>query len=124
MTTISFDVPDDLAVQILPVKQHLPRALSLAINLLGESTSTSYPPERSLAIEELVDFLLSQPSHAEMISFKISPLAQARLEELLDRNRESALTPSEQAELNTYQQANHLLILLKSRARSAIAHAN
>lgn len=124
MTTISFDVPDELAVQILPVKQQLPRALSLAMNLLGESTSTSYPLESSMILEELVDFLLSQPSHAEMINFKASSQAQARLEELLDRNREMSLNPSEQAELNTYQQANHLLVLLKSRARSAIAHAN
>ena len=124
MTTISFDIPDELAVQLMPIQQQLPRALSLAINLLGESATENSQLEGAPILDEIITFLLSQPSHADMIRYKVSPQAQSRLEELLDKNRETALSASEQAELNSYRQANHLLILLKSRARAATAASN
>ena len=124
MTTISFDIPDELAVQLMPIQQQLPRALSLAINLLGESATENSQLEGAPILDEIITFLLSQPSHADMIRYKVSPQVQSRLEELLDKNRETALSASEQAELNSYRQANHLLILLKSRARAATATSN
>ncbi len=124
MTTISFDIPDELAVQLMPIQQQLPRALSLAINLLGESATENSQLEGAPILDEIITFLLSQPSHADMIRYKVSPQVQSRLEELLDKNRETALSASEQAELNSYRQANHLLILLKSRARAATAASN
>ena len=124
MTTISFDIPDELAVQLMPIQQQLPRALSLAINLLGESATENSQLEGAPILDEIITFLLSQPSHADMIRYKVSPQVQSRLEELLDKNRETALSAGEQAELNSYRQANHLLILLKSRARAATAASN
>ena len=124
MTTISFDIPDELAVQLMPIQQQLPRALSLAINLLGESATEISQLEGAPILDEIITFLLSQPSHADMIRYKVSPQVQSRLEDLLDKNRETALSASEQAELNSYRQANHLLILLKSRARAATAASN
>jgi hypothetical protein len=39
---------------------------------------------------------------------------------LLDKNRESTLNPMEIAELDVYEQLEHLMILLKARAYSAI----
>ena len=45
--------------------------------------------------------------------------AQARLEALLDTHREEGLTAEETAELEVYAQVNHLLLLLKARARLA-----
>ena len=124
MTTISFDIPDELAVQLMPIQQQLPRALSLAINLLGESATENSQLEGAPILDEIITFLLSQPSHADMIRYKVSPQVQSRLEELLDKNRETSLSAGEQAELNSYRQANHLLILLKSRARAATATSN
>lgn len=46
---------------------------------------------------------------------------QERLEALLDTNREGVLSPLEQAELDAYQQVDHLMILLKVRAHQALA---
>ena len=66
----------------------------------------------------MMDFLVSRPTPEQIIAFKVSPAAQARLESLLDKNREDELTDDELAELDTYEQINHLLILLKAHARS------
>ncbi|WP_013325778.1 hypothetical protein [Gloeothece verrucosa] len=69
---------------------------------------------------EVLDFLLHSPTKNEIIAFKVSPQAQERLRTLLEKNRESALTPLETAELDTYQQLEHLMILLKAHAVNAI----
>ncbi|GIK64881.1 MAG: hypothetical protein BroJett018_26750 [Chloroflexota bacterium] len=42
---------------------------------------------------------------------------QARASELLERNRENTLTPAEQAELEEFSRINHLVSMLKIRAR-------
>lgn len=65
---------------------------------------------------EILDFLASQPSHQDILAFKVSPEAQARLRELLDRSRDGLLTEAETQELDDYQQLEHLMILLKARA--------
>ena len=54
------------------------------------------------------------------VSFKVSQNAQTRLQNLLDKNREATLIPMEIAELDVYEQLEHLMILLKARAYSAI----
>jgi hypothetical protein len=73
---------------------------------------------------EMFDFLATRPTLGELIAYKISPVAQLRLEELLEKNRESQLTNGETAELDTFQAINHLMILLKARARAAQAATN
>jgi hypothetical protein len=68
----------------------------------------------------MIDFLASGPTPAQIVAFKLSPVAQERLETLLDTHREEGLTDAETTELEVYAQVNHLLLLLKARARLAI----
>lgn len=63
----------------------------------------------------MLDFLASSPTPAQIQTFKVSPQTQARLEELLDTQRDDGLTAEEAAELDTYSQINHALLLLKAR---------
>ena len=50
--------------------------------------------------------------------FKISAVAQERLENLLDKNREGTLSPGERVELDTYLQLSERMTILKARARN------
>ncbi len=68
----------------------------------------------------MLDFLASGPTSQQIIEHKATPAAQARLEDLLDKNREEGLTETEAAEMNTFRQVNHVMILLKARARRAL----
>lgn len=70
--------------------------------------------------DEMIDFLVSGPTPQQIIEHKASPAVQSRLEELLDKNREEGLTEAEAAEMSTFRQVNHLMILLKARARHAL----
>ncbi|MFM7425097.1 MAG: hypothetical protein ACKO7W_08925, partial [Elainella sp.] len=68
---------------------------------------------------EVLDFLVASPTPQDIIAFKVSPEAQERLRILLDKNRENSLTAAEVAELDVYEQLEHLMILIKSRAFGA-----
>jgi hypothetical protein len=68
-------------------------------------------------LDELTDFLVSEPTPHEIIAFKPPDSLDQRLHELLDKNSAGVLTGSEQAELNRFLEVNHLLILLKAKAR-------
>ena len=93
MTTVTLELPDDLATRLLSLRDRLPQLLAIALELSAADLPLTLP------------------------AFKISPQAQARLEELLDKNQEEGLTDVETAELDTYSQINHILLLLKARAR-------
>jgi hypothetical protein len=125
MTTITLEVPDELAGRLTSLQTHLPQLLTFALDLLG--TPNDRPSTLSVnspVLTEIIDFLAHGPSSTDLLAYKVSPKAQARLEELLDIKREEGLTSQEAAELDTYQQVNHLLILLKARARIALASSN
>ena len=56
-----------------------------------------------------------------VLGFKVSPSTQERLEDLLDKNREGRLTADESAELDVCEEVQRVMLLLKARARSALA---
>lgn len=120
MTTITLEVPDDLAAQFKLEAAALPVLLKEAI---ATKFGPPQPPATNTAkplAEEVISFLSTSPTLERIVGYKISAAAQARLEELLEKNREARLTAEETAELEQYLQYRHILILLKSSARRAI----
>jgi hypothetical protein len=119
MTTITLEVPDELATRLDPWRDRLPDLLSQALELLpGERpVSVVAPAMRYQVFEEMIDFLASGPTPEQIIAHKASAPVQERLAELLDKNREEGLTEAEEAELDAYELVNHVMILLKARAR-------
>ncbi|MUG95949.1 hypothetical protein F7734_27800 [Scytonema sp. UIC 10036] len=71
------------------------------------------------AYQEVLDFLIKRPTPEEIISFKVSFPAQTRQQELLEKNRSAILSSIELAELDVYEQLEHM-ILLKARVYSAL----
>jgi hypothetical protein len=60
------------------------------------------------------------PTPQDIIAFKVSSEAQDRLSALLDKNCEGTLTEAEVAELDVYEQLEHLMILMKARALASV----
>ena len=127
MTTITLELPDELAARLVALRDRLPQLLSIALELSPSSdvplTLPALTPAHP-AFAEMLDFLASGPSPEKIVAFKVSPAAQARLEELLEKNRQEGLTDEEAAELDVYSQVNHILILLKARARLVLSSPN
>ena len=123
MTTITLDVPADLAARLAQRHEQLPQLLAMALELLPAELPLAAPiaPVGQPVFDEMLDFLASGPTPAQIVAFKLSSAAHMRLEALLDKNREAGLSDAEEAELDVYEQVNHLLLLLKARARLTIA---
>ena len=125
MATITLQIPDELAQRLEPLQNRLPELLWQLLELTKKPTTidqeiTTDSGDIPTVYQEVIDFLIKSLIPQDIVNFKVSQQAQTRLQTLLDKNRESTLNPMEIAELDVYEQLEHLMILLKARAYSAI----
>jgi hypothetical protein len=120
MTTITLEVPDELAAQFKIAPAALPALIreAVAAKIARLSPQNGGDESAPPIYQEIIDLLTSGPTADRLIPFKISDSAQERLEELLHKNREEELTAEERAELNTYLRLSEYLTKLKARARA------
>jgi hypothetical protein len=125
MAELTIQIPDELATRLEPLRERLPEllaqlleALLMKASTLGERTASANAPTSVYA--EVLDFLLQRPTPSEIAAFKVSPQVQERLRTLLEKNREANLSAEEMAELDVYEQLEHLMILLKARALNSL----
>jgi hypothetical protein len=126
MATITLQIPDELAQRLEPLQNRLPELLWQLLELTKNPTTIEPEIATNTAdiptvYQEVLDFLIKSPTPQEIVGFKVSQQAQTRLQILLDRNREATLNSMETAELDVYEQLEHLMILLKAKAYSAIS---
>ena len=65
--------------------------------------------------DELLDLLAESAEAERVLAFRLSAAKQARLDALLEKNREGTLTAAETAELEAYERFEHVVRLLKAR---------
>ena len=128
MAELTIQISDELAERLEPLRNRLPELLSQLVNAgsphsASLALATANLPEIPQAYLEVLDFLVTRPTPQDILAFKVSPLAQNRLSLLLDKNREGILTASEVAELDAYEQLEHLMILMKARLISAAGNS-
>lgn len=68
------------------------------------------------AYEEVIDFIAAGTTPQNVIDFRPSEEAQARVEDLLEREKDGTLSSTEKSELDHYLQIEHLMRLAKARA--------
>jgi len=120
MTTITIEVPDNLAAQFQIAPAALPALIreAIASKLARSSPQSTDSAPASPIYQEIIDLLTAGPTAEQILAFKISDSAQQRLEELLDKNREEEMTAEESAELKTYARLSEYLTKMKARARA------
>ena len=69
----------------------------------------------SAVYDELVDLLADSADAVRLLSFRISTEKQARLDALLEKNRQGLLAEDESDELDAFEHFEHLVRLLKAR---------
>jgi hypothetical protein len=82
-------------------------------------SENNYVPELSphlliKAYRYVLEFIVNNPSPAEIASFQPTPEMQARLKQLIARERTNAITAAEKAELDEYMHIEHLVVMLKA----------
>jgi len=73
--------------------------------------------------DEIVDFLTSTPSPAQVLAFKPSLNLQNRADELLQKSKEGSLTEAEQRDLDYFLVIEHLMRMAKIRANQRILNS-
>lgn len=109
MAQMTVQVPDELAERLRPLGDWLPTVLELS--LVGFRT----PATKTAA--EIVEFLATQPSPQEVLDYRVSERAQARLQKLLVLNKAGALGEVEQRELGEMQKIEHIMIMIMLTAQ-------
>jgi len=69
------------------------------------------------AYDEIIELFASGSSPERIVSFKPSSESHDRVKILLKKNKEGNLTPEEEAELDEFGLIEHLMRLVKARAR-------
>ncbi|MGB3298575.1 MAG: hypothetical protein WBA76_09930 [Phormidesmis sp.] len=123
MAQITIEVPDEFAQRLEPFQSQLPELFTrfLVRNLPDDASDAANAvgaPSVNRTYQEIINFLISQPTSQEIVDFKISSQSQQRLQALLQKNREGALGSQDRDELNLYEQLDALMGLLKAEAFS------
>jgi hypothetical protein len=75
-----------------------------------------HPPVRTLT-DVVTDFLSSAPSLEAIAAYRLPDDLQHRAHELLEKNRDNTLSEAERAEMEEFREIDHLLTLIKAKAR-------
>jgi hypothetical protein len=121
MTTITLQVPDQLARRLNVERERLPQLLEWALERFPARPTAFGSATPAHVFAEMIDFLSNHPTTEQILTFQISPRAQTRLSELLEKNREGALSESESAELDWYEYVHDIMTRLKAQVRPAPA---
>ncbi len=78
-------------------------------------------PDPNLLLDEVIGFLASTPTPEQLIAFQPSDALSQRSHYLSERNRQDQLTAEERVELDEFRRVNHLINMLKIRARQRLA---
>ena len=75
----------------------------------------------SPAYLEIIDFIAAGTTPEAVVDFRPSAEAQKRVAELIEREKESGLSPEEGAELDHFMELEHILRMAKARARQILS---
>jgi hypothetical protein len=79
--------------------------------------------EQFQGLAQVLEKLAELPTPEEVLALRPSPQLEARLSDLLGKNREGSLTVDEQAEWERYEWVEHLVRVAKARAQAILKAA-
>ena len=111
MSTITLEVSDDLAERIQRNMDRLPVILNEGLKQLEDDARSGYN-----GAAEILEFFSKLPSLEEILDLHASSAFQKRIDFLLEKNRETGLSPDEKEEWQRYSRVEHLVRMAKARA--------
>lgn len=111
MTTVTVEIPRELAQRLQPLSDRLPDILEMG---LRQWQAAGQPGFQGTA--DILELLVTLPSPEEILALHPSAILQQRMQQLLEKNREEGLSPAEEQEWQQYEYLEHLVRMAKARA--------
>src|ERR1700687_1499561 len=108
-TTVT--IADELADRLKPYESQLSEILELGIREWRARTEAGYN-----GMSSVLEKLAALPTPEEVLALRPTPPLQERLDDLLEKNRTTGLTPEYPSEWDTCPSLGHLVILAKNSA--------
>ena len=115
---VTLEIPDDIAMQLASVQDDLPQILALGLLQVKANPSAGFS-----GLSEVLEFLAGLPSPEETLTLRLSDVAQAQVESLLEKNRVSGLDPVEKKLWQQYEFIEHLVRIAKAKALVKLSHS-
>jgi hypothetical protein len=112
---VILDLPDELAADLRAFEHQSASIIAAGLRELKSAGSAEYH-----GLAQVIEKLAELPSPEEVLALRPSPDLDARIRELLRKNREEPLSAEEEAEWQRYELVEHLLRLAKGRALSKL----
>jgi hypothetical protein len=111
MSSITLEIPEELAAQLRPVERELPRILELGLRELHATSQLGFE-----GAAEVLEVLAGLPSPEAILTLRPSATLRQRLSDLLEKNHTEGLSTIEREEWEQYQYLEHLVRLAKAKA--------
>ena len=111
MSSITLDVPDELAERVRLLADRLPRILDLGLRALDAESPAEYA-----GAAEVLELLAQLPSPEEVLAFRPSTALAQRVSSLLEKSRAGSLSQEEELEWQRLEYLEHLVRIAKAKA--------
>ena len=108
---VTFELSEDIFLQINPLREKLPQILELGLRELNATAQSGFS-----GVAEVLEFLASLPTPEAIIALRPSPTLQAQISGLLEKNRTVGLNSNEEELWQGYQYLEHIVRIAKARA--------
>jgi hypothetical protein len=108
---VSVMLPDDLASQLRLYENDLQEILRLGIREWQARKEGEFS-----GLSSVLETLATLPAPDEVLALRPSEAVQARIDELLEKNRTSGLSTEERQEWERFQYVEHLVRMAKAQA--------
>ena len=115
---ITLEVTDRLGKRLQQLGDRLPEVLERVLQELSVSEPIEFQDDR-----QIIELLASQPSPDEILALRPTPALQARMSDLLERNKTGTISQQEETELDRHLFLEHLVRLAKAHAYKRLHHA-
>ena len=109
MVQLTIEIPEELAFKLKPVQNRMTEIIELGLQAVQ--------PVHYGLYNEVIEFLVNRPLPQDILAFQPSKKSVERVTLLLNKNVKEGLTTAESNELDTYQQLDHFMTLIKARTR-------
>lgn len=108
---VTLNIPEELAMRLDSLEHKLPQILELGLRQLNASSQNSFS-----GTTQVLEFLAQLPSPEEILALRPSEELRTQIDTLLEKNRDTGLTPEEEQIWQQYEYLEHLVRKVKAKA--------